>query len=355
MTNKIISTAIAALCCLSLSAQNPQSDKRPEITFDENTFDFGVVKEESNSVSHVFSFTNTGNEPLVLSSVKASCGCTTPQWSREPVAPGGKGTILVKYSTAGRPGAFTKTVTVSSNAPRKVITIKGTVTPKGQKIENVYPIEKGDIRLKSDLVNFGDVTSSGNKSATFAIANKLNEPVTLTFVNLPKHISAEPKKLNANEWTNMTITFDATKINDWGDVNNELTFVTDKNNQKQTIRSKANIIEKFTNEQRANAPIIVAENVANIGDVAAGKKVKKYIEIKNEGKSSLLIRKAVVTTGNGIEVKAPKKIDAGKTAKLQVIITNNVGKVTNISGNVKLITNDPVHTIKNIQVNYNAK
>ena len=355
MTNKIISTAIAALCCLSLSAQNPQSDKRPEITFDENTFDFGVVKEESNSVSHVFSFTNTGNEPLVLSSVKASCGCTTPQWSREPVAPGGKGTILVKYSTAGRPGAFTKTVTVSSNAPRKVITIKGTVTPKGQKIENVYPIEKGDIRLKSDLVNFGDVTSSSNKSATFAIANKLNEPVTLTFVNLPKHISAEPKKLNANEWTNMTITFDATKINDWGDVNNELTFVTDKNSQKQVIRSKANIIEKFTNEQRANAPIIVAENVANIGDVAAGKKVKKYIEIKNEGRSSLLIRKAVVTTGNGIEVKAPKKIDAGKTAKLQVIITNNVGKVTNISGNVKLITNDPVHTIKNIQVNYNAK
>ena len=92
-----------------------------------------------------------------------------------------------------------------------------------------------------------------------------------------------------------------------------------------------------------------------LGDVAAGKKVKKYIEIKNEGRSSLLIRKAVVTTGNGIEVKAPKKIDAGKTAKLQVIITNNVGKVTNISGNVKLITNDPVHTIKNIQVNYNAK
>ena len=123
MTNKIISTAIAALCCLSLSAQNPQSDKRPEITFDENTFDFGVVKEELNSVSHVFSFTNTGNEPLVLSSVKASCGCTTPQWSREPVAPGGKGTILVKYSTAGRPGAFTKTVTVSSNAHRIRISI----------------------------------------------------------------------------------------------------------------------------------------------------------------------------------------------------------------------------------------
>ena len=355
MTNKIKLTALAALCCLSLSAQNPQSDKKPEITFDENVFDFGVVKEESNSVSHVFTFTNTGNEPLVLNSVKASCGCTTPQWSREPVAPGGKGTILVKYSTAGRPGAFTKTVTLNSNAVRKVITIKGTVTPKGQKIENVYPIEKGDVRLKNELVNFGDVIKNGNKSATLAIANKLNEPITLTFNNLPKYINAEAKELKANEWTNIAITFDATKIDDWGDVNTEITFTTNKNSQKQTVKTKANIIEKFTEEQKANAPIIVAENAANLGDVAAGKKVKKYVEIKNDGKSALLIRKAVVTTGNGIEVKAPKKIDAGKTGKLLITATNNVGKVTNISGNVKLITNDPVHSIKNIQINYNAK
>ena len=79
---------------------------------------------------HKFKFTNTGKEPLIISDAKGSCGCTTPNWPKEPIRPGETGVIKVKYAT-DRIGAFEKTITLTSNAdtPSKVIKIKGVVNP----------------------------------------------------------------------------------------------------------------------------------------------------------------------------------------------------------------------------------
>ena len=69
---------------------------------------------------------------MVITSAQASCGCTTPEWSKDPIMPGAKSVIKVGYNTSGRPGAFTKTITVVSNAENGtvILTIKGNVTPK---------------------------------------------------------------------------------------------------------------------------------------------------------------------------------------------------------------------------------
>lgn len=106
-----------------------------QISFNEDRHDFGTL-EEGPSVSHKFNFTNTGTEPLVLTNVKASCGCTTPSWTKEPVLPGENGEILVTYSTARRLGGFNKSITITSNAtePTKVIYIKGTVEAASEDI-----------------------------------------------------------------------------------------------------------------------------------------------------------------------------------------------------------------------------
>ena len=116
----------------------------PKIMFKENEFDFKSV-EEGPKVTHEFLFTNKGKEALVLSNVKASCGCTTPVWPKEPILPGQEGRILVTYNTAGRPGPFTKTITITSNAdePNKVITIRGAVTSVPEK--NTVPIKEGNM------------------------------------------------------------------------------------------------------------------------------------------------------------------------------------------------------------------
>jgi len=91
--------------------------------------DFGDVKESDESVSHTFTILNNGELPLVISRVVASCGCTTPEWTKEPIAPGKTGAVTVTYHTTGRPGPINRTVSVYSNGKtgNYVLTIKGEV------------------------------------------------------------------------------------------------------------------------------------------------------------------------------------------------------------------------------------
>jgi len=96
------------------------------IKLDNDSHDFGTVS-EGPAADHIFMVTNTGKEPLVITKVQPSCGCTTPSWTKEPIAPGKTGEIKASYGTQGRPGTFTKTLTVFSNAGNKVLTIKGNV------------------------------------------------------------------------------------------------------------------------------------------------------------------------------------------------------------------------------------
>ena len=109
---------------------NAQLEKGPKITFSKEVHDYGNIKYDGDP-NCTFEFTNTGNEPLIISNAKGSCGCTVPEWPKEPIAPGAKGSIKVKYDTK-RSGTINKSVTISSNAvnePEKVIRIKGEVGP----------------------------------------------------------------------------------------------------------------------------------------------------------------------------------------------------------------------------------
>lgn len=106
--------------------------QNPVMEFEKTEHNFGTIKEEIGAVTTQFEFTNTGKSPLIIQRVSASCGCTTPSYTREPVLPGQKGVISVQYSTVRRPGAFSKTIRVYTNVPDNVyvLTIKGNVTPK---------------------------------------------------------------------------------------------------------------------------------------------------------------------------------------------------------------------------------
>jgi len=99
-----------------------------KIEFDKTQHDFGTIK-EGTQATVAFTFKNTGNSPLVLNSVQAACGCTTPKWTREPIAPGGTGEVTAIYNSKARPGTFTKTITVKHNGEGAVeyLTIRGFV------------------------------------------------------------------------------------------------------------------------------------------------------------------------------------------------------------------------------------
>jgi hypothetical protein len=101
----------------------------PEITFKETNHDFGNIEFKGNG-SYEFVFVNTGNEPLILTQPKSSCGCTVPEWPRQPILPGESNVIKVTYKNTDRPGSFNKYVTVFSNAlinKEVKLHIKGTI------------------------------------------------------------------------------------------------------------------------------------------------------------------------------------------------------------------------------------
>jgi hypothetical protein len=95
---------------------------------DKMEHDFGAnVKQLPDGVSATFTVTNIGKEPLLIENVQASCGCTVPAWDKSPIAPGKTGSFTAKYNSQGRPGGFTKSLTIMTNRGRKAVTIKGTV------------------------------------------------------------------------------------------------------------------------------------------------------------------------------------------------------------------------------------
>ena len=99
-----------------------------KIEFENNVYEFGTIK-EGDKVDHVFKFKNTGTEPVILAQVSASCGCTTPEYTKDPILPGKEGEIKVSYNSEGQVGLQQKIVTISSNAetPVQTVQLKGTV------------------------------------------------------------------------------------------------------------------------------------------------------------------------------------------------------------------------------------
>ena len=117
------------------------AQKGPKIEFKEETINYGEVEKGKDDGIRVFEFTNTGDEPLLIKNAKSSCGCTVPEWPKDPIAPGAKGQIKVQYNM--NPGPISKTITIESNATNKPdgmvpLRIKGTVIVK----EEVSPLVK---------------------------------------------------------------------------------------------------------------------------------------------------------------------------------------------------------------------
>jgi hypothetical protein len=136
---KTVKKEVAKKEAAPAKADSPKIDGAGML-FENETIDYGTLPHNADG-KREFVFVNNGNKPLIITNATGSCGCTVPSFPKEPIAPGARAVIGVKYAT-DRVGAFTKTVTVTSNAEgsaSKVLTIKGTIlgddspkeTPKG--------------------------------------------------------------------------------------------------------------------------------------------------------------------------------------------------------------------------------
>ena len=151
--------------------------------FETDSHDFGKVA-EGTVATYEFKFKNTGNQPVVIANVQASCGCTTPDWTKTPVLPGKMGVIKAMFSSAGRPGVFNKTVTVTSNAaePSKVLSIKGAVLTKDEIKPTLTPAQLAQsphLVLDKSSHDFGKMEAGQQPVARFTVKNTGKSPLVL--------------------------------------------------------------------------------------------------------------------------------------------------------------------------------
>lgn len=157
------------------------------LKFDSESHDFKNVSEGS-LATHEFKFTNTGNQPIVIANVQASCGCTTPEWTKTPVLPGKTGIVKAVYNSNGRPGQFNKTVTVTSNASNAsvALAIKGAVLSREQ-MQKTYTPEQiaASARLtitSEPTLSLGKLENGRSATARFTFRNTGKKNLTMTGV-----------------------------------------------------------------------------------------------------------------------------------------------------------------------------
>ncbi len=321
----------------------------PKISFDKVLHDFGNIKEEAGHVTYKFSFVNTGGGDLLIDTVRATCGCTAPSWTRKPIPPGGKGFVAATFNPAGRPSAFSKYLYVSSNSnPSSVkLTITGEVLAKPRTIEDDYRYSMGSLRLKANHMAFGNVINTIDKEYKLEVVNNSDKAITVGLERIPKHltVSFEPAVLKPNEKGLIVASYDAAVKNDWGVLIDRINVVVDGVSDRNfRLVVSANIVEDFTTlsaEELANAPAVKVDNPeVNFGKLKQNEKFEHAFVLTNTGNSKLYIRKIKASCGCTAVQPDKREIEPGESVNIMTIF-NSAGKRGNQNKNVTIITNDP--------------
>lgn len=331
------------------------------IAFEEPSHDFGMIKEEAGPAEFDFKFKNTGTEPLKIVNVRASCGCTTPNWTREEVAPGGEGFIRASYNPRNRPGPFHKTLTVTTSAAQNntvVLRINGQVEPKPRTIEDDLPTLIGGIRVKYRAFNLSKVYNNEPVTKEFDIYNASEAPILFNKdVEGPSYIKVEfkPETLAPKEKGKVVITYDAESRNDLGFMSDNIVFTTNEegDDARKSMSVYATINEYFppmsAEEMAAAAHLGIEKSLHDFGSVTSGDKVETTFTLTNTGKSDLNIRKTKASCGCTVPQLAKKDLKPGESVEMKVTF-NTYGRRGNQIKTVTIYSNDPKKPVQKVTI-----
>lgn len=313
--------------------------------------DFGSFKEEAGRQTFDFIVTNTGTEPLVIQNVQASCGCTTPEWTKQPIPSGAKGKVTAIYDPKDRPGQFNKTLSVYTNTKPEVtvLVIKGEVIPHEKTVEELFTFQVGQVRFESNHLAFTNVKKTEKKMRVMQLINTSTSPVKVEFDGLPPHLTlvSNPETLKPGQKGMVEGTYDANKNGGWGNVSDMVKIKLNGVAQENVYYYvSANLVEDFsslTKEQLDNAPVFKVESTTvDLGKIKGSTQNEVVFKFKNEGKSDLLIRfirstcgcTAVQQGNQGVGIKA------GESSTIKAVFNSGSynGKVTKA---IYVYTNDP--------------
>lgn len=347
----------------TVNAQN-----NAQLSVPEPSYNFGTIAEADGLASHTFIVKNTGNAPLVITRVTASCGCTQPEWTKSPIAPGKSGEVKVTYNPKGRPGPFYKTISVYSNGKKggHSLSIKGNVTPKPSQPLFTYPYSIGDLKLHTKTILYSSIRPDETLGERINVKNEGKTSLTIRLGKIPHYLTVEPRPdtLKPGETGEIYLLMNARSVKRKGRVSVELPLTVhsvDKKEVSGKIHLAANIIDNFSKlsaSEKAQAPaahlsgtLLEFGKLPEKGSIIPliGGKVTGTFEITNTGKTPLAIY-SVTSDDERVDISGGKKeLKPGATALFKVSIRPKEIK-TKLEALINVVCNDPNGPVRLIKV-----
>ena len=330
---------------------------QPRAVFVETRHDFGPILEDNGLAQCEFKVVNEGTSPLTILSARASCGCTTPEYSRKPIAPGDTALIGIAFDPAGRPGRFSKSIVVETNSvPSKTkLEIAGVVVGSEETVGRRYPVDLGPLKLSKSTFALGDATMGRLKTVYLEGYNRSTDSLRIAVADVPPYldIAVAPQTAPPGEQVTLIAYVMPHKGADYGVVDDTITVRVgqDLEYKLPTLLTVHEDFSKTDPSKLDKAPIAVpSTDRIELGMVdKSGAPLTARLRLENAGKSDLAVRR-IYSVDPGVVASIPTKtIKKGKSAEITVAIDPSLQQGAMLNIRLQIITNDPlqpVHTVR---------
>ncbi len=320
------------------------------INFIEPIHDFGEIKEEAGRAVHTFYFVNDLQDSIKIRGVRTSCGCTTPNWTKEYIFPGDSGFVIASFNPFNRPGNFNKSLRVTmSDGSSKTLYIRGKVLPRPRDITDELPTKIGSLRMRYKSLNMGKIKTDTSYTRVFPIYNEGNNPIELIKEKskFPQHIDVNlvPPVIEPSKRGNIEVYYDPTVYSELGYTRSIVSlFTNDSISPVKQLQVFATVEEYFppmTEEELQSAPrLVFNQKEYDFGLIREDTVTTEFL-LSNAGRKNLNIR-AVKSNCTCIDVEVNQKdILPGEESVLKVLFKSDKRRGRQYK-TVTVFSNDPV-------------
>ena len=323
--------------------------------------DFGVFYETDGPTTGTSRFVNLGPDPVSIFHVRPSCGCTSADYTKQPIAPGDTAVISYTYDPVGRPGKFDKTVKVTlSDGVQQIIKITGTIIGSPETLASRFPLNGGNMYFSDSFLDMGDVVKGRTPIKIFRGYVVVNDSIipsiksdspAIRFKQTPETL----EKFGPGDVVSYTVYFDSEKQEGYGPVEIPLTItmppagtdgVSSTPTEEATVMLRAVLIPDpypFIMSQKGKyASIELNTKLLDLGEIGS-EPFESWFTVTNSGKNDLELLKVfskckAITVGD-----LPKPIKPGKSATVKIMIDPRQLESGPQRQSIEILTNDPDH------------
>ena len=337
---------------------------QPVATWVETEHDFGVIDEANGRVTCHLRLTNTGDEPLLITRVQPTCGCTAGDYPREAIVPGDTAAVTLTYNPANRPGEFNKEVYVYTNTTpsRSTVVIRGNAIPVKETLERYYPIAIGDLRIARDVVPLGEMSRTSFRLGYISGYNAGHDTIEVSTKYEGKMFliaDCLPQRVAPASTVTVTVRLDGMEAPQWGlneaQFNLQATGQSGNRINEKQITVTGIVVDDFkreSDEWRANPPhatiedgvdrVVFPERLGQGRAPQGGNGVwTATVKLRNTGGAPLEVRRLWCPEAGVTATASRDVVKPGKSCDITVTVDPSQIEGDILNATLTIFTNDP--------------